>query len=197
MEIYFVSSNADKRREVAALLSSPRIAVHTVDVKLEEIQSVDMAKIAEDKAVKGFKQVWRPVLVEQTGLLLRGFGDLPGGFTQIFWDTLGSEQFVRFFSALASGEAVAKSVFAFCDGRRIRVFQGTTRGRIAPAPRGENNFGWDSIFIPDGRGCTYAEMTQEEKCDLSMRSLALKEVREYLEGWEHGADHGEAETVDP
>lgn len=184
MKVLFLSSNKEKREEVLRILTSPLITVEPVNEKIAEMQDKDMVKIAEDKAIRGFKKVWRPVLVEQTGVLLKGFGDLPGGFTQIFWDSLEAEQFSRFFSAPDSGIAVARSVFAYCDGRQIKIFEEETPGRIVDTPRGDTSSGWDCVFQPDGYTQTFAEM-RGEKDRCSMRRLALKAVRQYLEAAGH------------
>lgn len=182
MEIFFISSNENKRREVCAFLNSENLTVRMINRKLAEIQSADMAAIAEDKALRGFEEVWRPVLVEQTGLLITGFGGLPGGFTQSFWDILGADLFCRSFAALAQSEVVAKSVFAYCDGQRIRIFEGETRGYLVNPPRGEFRQSWDCVFLPAGQTKTLAEMPEQEQNRFSMRKAALKALKRYLNG---------------
>ena len=52
---------------------------------------------------------------------------------------------------------------------------------IAVTPRGETNFGWDPIFIPDGYSKTWAEMTPDEKNETSMRKPALEKLAHFLE----------------
>jgi XTP/dITP diphosphohydrolase len=46
--------------------------------------------------------------------------------------------------------------------------------------RGDKGFGYDPIFIPDGCSKTYAEMTAEEKNDISMRKIALSKFKDFL-----------------
>ena len=53
-------------------------------------------------------------------------------------------------------------------------------GSLAASPRGENGFGWDVIFVPDGESRTFAEMTAEEKNSRSHRSRAFAELRRLL-----------------
>ncbi len=186
MDIFFISSNANKRKEVCELLGSGNITIHTVNLKIEEIQSVDMAKIAEDKALRGFKEVWRPVLVEQTGLLFKEFGSLPGGFTQIFWDTLKAEKFSRFFTLPDFEDAVAKSVFAYCDGQSIKVFKSETHGKIV-SPQGlDGDLSWDCVFVPDGHTQTLSEISTGASEQFSIRKAALESLKDYLEGESNG-----------
>lgn len=70
MDIYFLSSNKSKITEVQTILNLPNITIHPVTKKINEIQSDDMVEIAIDKSLKAFQQIGRPILVEQTGLLI-------------------------------------------------------------------------------------------------------------------------------
>jgi non-canonical purine NTP pyrophosphatase (RdgB/HAM1 family) len=56
---------------------------------------------------------------------------------------------------------------------------GRCKGKIV-APRGDNAFGWDPIFEPDGFSKTFAEMSSEEKNSVSHRNEALKLVKKFL-----------------
>ena len=71
MDIYFVSSNKFKLQEVQEILNSENIRILPVELKINEIQSDNMEEIVTDKALKAFREIGRPVLVEQTGLLIR------------------------------------------------------------------------------------------------------------------------------
>jgi XTP/dITP diphosphohydrolase len=62
----------------------------------------------------------------------------------------------------------------------VQLFEGVIEGTISREMRGTNGFGYDPIFIPNGQSKTYAEMTVEEKNAVSMRSIALSKLRQYL-----------------
>ena len=76
---------------------------------------------------------------------------------------------------LSQGEnfrARAVCVLAFTsDGEKVHCFEGEVLGEIV-APRGDNGFGWDSIFQPNGSQKTFGEMTFTEKQSFSMREKA-------------------------
>ena len=136
MNIYFLSSNPHKIKEVQTILNSDTITVLSVTQKISEIQSNDMSEIAIDKALKVFLRIGRPIIVEQTGLLLKDFEQLPGGLTQIFWDSLEADKFGRYFSATETAQVVAKTVIAYCDGKQIKTFDGEINGTgLEPATR--------------------------------------------------------------
>lgn len=180
MNIYFLSSNQYKISEVQEILNSQAITVLPVKEKINEIQSNDMSEIAIDKALKAFMLIGRPIIVEQTGLLLKDFGDLPGGLTQIFWDSLEADNFGRYFSATETAQVIAKTVIAYCDGRQIKTFDGEVAGQIVFPPRGNRDFQWDCVFQPVGYKQTFAEMGKE-KNSISMRKIAIEKLKEYLE----------------
>lgn len=180
MDIYFLSSNKYKINEVQTILNSPDINIHSISQKINEIQSNDMKEIALDKALKAFQQIGRPILVEQTGLLIKDFGNLPGGLTQIFWDSLEADKFSDIFSKIGSAEVTAKTVLAFCDGKHIHTFEGEVDGHIVCPPRGNKDFQWDCVFEPLGYNKTFAELG-DKKNEISMRKIALEKLRTYLE----------------
>lgn len=62
---------------------------------------------------------------------------------------------------------------------------GTLEGAIAEAPRGENGFGYDPIFLVPALGQTTAEMTPEQKNQISHRGRAARLAREVLREWPH------------
>lgn len=179
MKIYFLSSNEHKITEVRKILSSDKIEVLAFSNKINEIQSEDMHAIARDKVIKAYKIIARPVFVEQTGLLIKKFGNLPGGLTQIFWDSLQADKFSEFFAKDEGTDTIAKTVLAYCDGRKVYTFEGEIKGDIINPPRGNREFQWDCVFQPDGYDKTFAEL-DKKKNQISMRKIALERLKEFL-----------------
>ncbi len=62
----------------------------------------------------------------------------------------------------------------------VKTFFGYVEGRIGIKPRGENGFGYDPIFYPEGYDRTFAEMSDNEKNAISHRGRALRELQKYL-----------------
>ncbi len=58
--------------------------------------------------------------------------------------------------------------------------KGVAEGTILEAPRGEGAFGYVTIFLPEGKELTFAEMTPEEKNSLSHRGRATCKLIELL-----------------
>jgi XTP/dITP diphosphohydrolase len=64
-----------------------------------------------------------------------------------------------------------------------RLFEGTTDGLVANAPRGERGFGYDPLFVPAGSadGRTMAELSDAEKDAISHRGRAARALAGWLE----------------
>ena len=71
-------------------------------------------------------------------------------------------------------------------GREPLVVEGRAEGEILFERRGENGFGYDPVFRPDGFDCSMAELTMEEKNAISHRGKALAQFRQK---WEKYYDH--------
>ena len=180
MNVYFASSNRNKRKEVKKILSSKKINVLTYNLKdpIKELQSNDLEEIVIDKVLKAFDKIRRPVIVEHTALYLKEMKGFPGGLTQIFWDTLEAKVFCKYCCNM---HVTAMTIVAFCDGKIIKLFNGKIKGRIADVPSKNRTFEWDCVFIPNGQKKTFAEMSKKKKNSISMRKKALKQLKEYLE----------------
>lgn len=70
IEIRFVSNNRSKLEEAKEILAPKGIVVEPSIIKIEELQTTDTKRLVQDKLLKAFKQVGRPLFVEHTGLYL-------------------------------------------------------------------------------------------------------------------------------
>ncbi len=180
MQIYFVTNNPFKMQEAEDILATSTIQVKRLSLKINEIQSENAEEIVRDKVLKAFSSIKRSVFVEHTGLYLEDFGNLPGGLTQIVWDSLKADKFCDYFGNRKNTKVTAKTVLGFCNGREIFLFEGSIDGNISNEPQGDRSFQWDCVFIPNGYDKTFAELGKV-KNDISMRKIALEKLREHLE----------------
>lgn len=67
------------------------------------------------------------------------------------------------------------------NGEVIETFEGEVKGTILDAPRGENGFGYDPVFQPDGFEKSFAELSRYEKNRISHRANAYAKVQEFVE----------------
>ena len=65
---------------------------------------------------------------------------------------------------------------------QTQLFDGTCEGKILFAPRGQNGFGYDPLFVPDGFTQSFAELGEDVKNKLSHRAKALAKLKEFFNG---------------
>jgi XTP/dITP diphosphohydrolase len=179
-DVRFVSSNKYKIKEAEEILGNAGIRVIAAPLKIEELQIADTTQLIRDKVLKAFRKIGRPLFVEHTGLHLEHLGGLPGGLTQVFWDTIQADRFAELFGSLGTASrALARTTVSYCDGRTLHHFDGEIAGTITASPRGPRDFQWDCVFQPDGCHQTFAEMGLA-KNDISMRKIALSKLAIHL-----------------
>ena len=115
-------------------------------------------------------------------------GGAPGVYSARFAgeegnDEKNNEKLLHLLEGLPAQERAAKFVsvitMAFPDGE-VLVARGECHGRIIQEPTGENGFGYDPLFVPDGYQKTFAQLSPEEKNEISHRAVALKELERLL-----------------
>jgi XTP/dITP diphosphohydrolase len=75
-------------------------------------------------------------------------------------------------------------VLALADPQGIvQIEEGACEGRIGLAPRGAQGFGYDPLFEPAGYTCTMAELSAEQKNQISHRALAAQKMSRFLQGY--------------
>ena len=175
--ITFITGNPAKAATLRQYLDFP--VLHQ-QIDLIEIQSLDLPTIIEYQAKEAYRQVLSPVLVEDTSLRFLALGKLPGPLIKWFLAELGTAGLCHLLDNSAERSALAEVQFGLYDGESLQTFAGTQVGSIAPMPRGNHGFGWDPIFIPADYQKTWAEMTDEEVQETSIRRRALKNLEAYL-----------------
>lgn len=180
MDIRFVSSNEYKVEEAAAILTKMGVRLRPTIYKIAELQTIDSVELLRDKALRAFRVISRPLVVEHTGLYLSSMNGFPGGLTEVFWRTVGPERFCQLFGGRPDSAIRARTYIGYIDGFKIHIFDGEIEGRIPLEPRGKSAFAWNQVFIPDGYDETFAEMGQAKKNEISMRRIALAKLVEHL-----------------
>ncbi|MFA5188965.1 MAG: RdgB/HAM1 family non-canonical purine NTP pyrophosphatase [Patescibacteria group bacterium] len=175
--IYFITGNKNKFAEVKAILPE----VEQLDIDLPEIQEIDTKEIVKEKLLEALKHKKGEFIVEDTSLYLDCLNGLPGPLIKWFLQTIGNEGLANLADKLGDDNAVAKTIIGYAKSQEdIYFFEGVINGKII-SPRGETNFGWDPIFLPDGYDKTFAEMSREEKNKISMRRNAFNKLSEFLQ----------------
>lgn len=176
-EILLITGNKNKAEEVRAITG---LNVQAKKLEILEIQALEVEEVAKAKALSAFQITGCPVIVDDTGMSIDALNGLPGALVSWFLDTLRPEGILKLMTGEENRKASVSTCIAYADQSGVFTFTGTIQGKIPESLRGENGFGYDPIFIPDGYDKTYAEMTGEEKNEISMRKIALLKFKEFM-----------------
>lgn len=133
-----------------------------------------------------------PALADDSGLEVTALGKAPGVYSARYAgedadDRRNLKKLLREMRGLQDGEREARFVccmaFVLPDGHQ-KTFTGYVRGRIGKREKGDNGFGYDPVFYPEGHARTFAEMDASEKDSMSHRGRALKKLFHYLSSLE-------------
>lgn len=177
MKIVFATSNVSKFNEAKSIL---KIRISRKDIELDEIQSVSTEQVARHKALQAYRKLKVPVIVEDTGLYIKGLNGFPGALIKWVAAGIGYEKICRLVDLCEDRNAYAETCTVFYDGKVMKTFVGRIDGRIAVHPMGRRNFGWDYIFVPTGSAKTFAQISAREKNKISMRRISLEKLHRFL-----------------
>ena len=93
------------------------------------------------------------------------------------------EKLLKLLDGLSGEDRKAKFVSVITlvyPGGETLVARGECPGRIIEAPTGENGFGYDPIFVPDGYDKSFGQLSEEEKNEISHRAKALEVLERLL-----------------
>lgn len=182
MKPIFVTTNEHKRREVQEILG---FELERADLDLPEIQAIEPAEVAAEKARAAREALGRPglpVLVEDSGLMVDAWDGFPGALTKWLMQSVGNEGLLRMLAPGEDRSARAVCVVAVAEaGGTVLTFRGEVQGTLAQRPQGTGGFGYDPVFVPGWSSMTYAEMGEGKNTD-SHRARAFGAVREWLGG---------------
>lgn len=173
----FITGNQGKVRSVKRLIKFP---FDVLDVDLVEVQSVDLHEVVKQKAISAYQIIQKPVLVEDVSLVFDEWKSLPGTFIKWFEKELGNNGLIKIAHSLKSQNATATVLYGFYDGVELHFFEGVLKGKISRKEKGKRKFGWDPIFIPNGKKKTIAQMDDEELDEISPRKIALLKFEEFI-----------------
>ncbi len=183
-EVYFITSNPGKYREVKRIGEEKGIEIHWIEMEYYEPQGESLEYIAEKSAEIIKERLKKPFIIEDSGLFIEKLKGFPGVYSSYVFKTLGNEGILKLMKGVENRNAVFRSVVAYCDKDRIRLFSGEVRGVIAHEQRGRGGFGYDPIFEVNGR--TLAEMGKDKDRVSHRRKAMEKFLKWYMNRSESG-----------
>ena len=188
-KLVFATNNAHKLSEVKAILE-PEYSI----ISLAELNCYDdipeTAETLDGNALIKAKYIHEKYgldcFADDTGLEVEALGGEPGVYSARYAGdaNCAHENMCKVLEKLGDNpnrKACFRTVIALIHGDKTVYFDGRIDGTIAAQPRGENGFGYDPIFVPDGYMVSFAQLGQEEKNKISHRALAVKKLVDFLQ----------------
>jgi XTP/dITP diphosphohydrolase len=186
MKTYVLATaNPDKAQEIRAILDGLEI---TLVPRPDDVPDViEDGETLEDNALLKARALCdatgMAAIADDTGLFVDALNGAPGVYSARYAgeDATYADncaKMLRELEGVSSEQRTARfrtvAAVAYPDGSWF-VVDGEVEGRIAESPRGENGFGYDPIFMPEGgKGRSMAELTPDEKHALSHRGNAFR-----------------------
>ena len=188
MKLVFATNNANKLKEVQQMLSNTIEILSLNDINcFDEVAETETtiegnAKLKADYITKNFGY---NCFADDTGLEVASLDGKPGVYSARFaGEPRSSERNMDKLLSELKGENNRKAQFrtAICLNLNDKqfVFEGICKGTILKEKKGEKGFGYDPIFSPDGFSQSFAEMSAEEKNNISHRGLAVQKLVAFL-----------------
>lgn len=192
--IIAASRNKHKIEEIEAI--TKKFGMEIISRDEAGIPKVEIEEDGETFEENSYKKAYeimkmsdgKVTIADDSGLMVDYLGGAPGVYSARFAGEDGNDEknntkLLKLLEGLPRSERTAKFVsvitMVYPDGDYI-VARGECTGTILEAPIGENGFGYDPLFLPDGYDKSFAQLSSEEKNSISHRAKALVELERLL-----------------
>lgn len=188
-QIIFATNNKHKLEEAFNILSSSVQIVSLKEIGFSgDIPETGNTLIdnALQKARYIFDRYGMNCMADDTGLEVEALDGRPGVYSARYAGPECSsekniEKLLLELKECSNRKACFKTVVALIFERKEYLFEGVIEGEIIDQKSGNQGFGYDPVFKPNGSLKTFAEMTSERKNSISHRALALKKMAIFLQ----------------
>lgn len=188
MKLIFATNNENKLREIRNILGDSFTLLSLNDLNMNE-DIPENEPTLEGNAMSKARYIHNitkmHVFSDDTGLEIECLGGLPGVNSARFAgeskdSAANIEKALRLMKGSENRNARFRTVIALIMNNKEYLFEGIVNGRIIQEKRGEKGFGYDPVFIPEGKDITFAEMDLEEKNMISHRAKAFEKLTGFL-----------------
>lgn len=188
MELIFATNNEHKVTEIRAVLP-PHFRIQTlkeagIDIDIPEPHDT-LQDNAREKAITIHNLTSTNCFSEDTGLEVFSLNGEPGvksaryaGEEKSFKKNI--EKLLQNLAGKKNRAAQFRTVACLILNGNEYFFEGISRGQITETPLGNEGFGYDPVFVPDGAKKTFAQMSLEEKNGFSHRRKAMDGLVSFL-----------------
>ena len=188
INLIFATSNQNKVLEIQKILPKKFEIKSLKDLNYFEDVPENKNTI-EGNAIFKAKYIYEKfninVFADDTGLEVEALNGEPGVHSARYAGTTRNSEknikkLLKNLKNVKNRNARFKTVIALLIDNKLHTFSGIVEGYILDSPMGNNGFGYDPIFCPNGFDKSFAELTLKEKNLISHRSLAMKKLIHFI-----------------
>lgn len=189
MELLFATGNKDKLKEVKEMLSNDSIKM-PIDIGISNFDVVEDGNTLEENSYKKASALYqltgRAVFADDTGLFVKALDNRPGVHSHRYASANATyednrKKLLDELSNKDDRNAYFETVISYINLKgEVFRFTGRLDGYISEIEKGSGEFGYDKIFIPENSQKSLAEMTIEEKNQISHRARAMAKFKKFL-----------------
>lgn len=188
MRFIFASNNVHKLTEIRKCLPSGYEVQSLQNIGFDSPLPETGETLRQNALMKAryvYNRTTNSCFADDSGLEIEALNGKPGVYSARFagpdcTDTANVKKVLEEMKGITNRLAVFHTVIAVIVSDVVLFFEGKVNGFITHAPLGNNGFGYDPIFIPEGHQKTFAQMTSSEKNEISHRSIACRELSRFL-----------------
>lgn len=188
-QLVFATNNIHKIEEVQSKIKGHFQIISLKDINcLEDIEETGL-KLEENASIKSryvFENYKHNCFADDTGLEIPALNNEPGVFSARYSGERDTQKNMELVLAKLEGvkdrSARFRTVISLIIDGQENFFEGIVNGTIRTQISGTAGFGYDPIFEPEGYSITFAEMSTEQKNEISHRGKAMEQLLVYLKG---------------
>lgn len=186
-QVIFATGNDLKFSYARSRLTRYGLRLEQAHLEIPELQSTDVCAVAEYSARHAGQMLNTALIKTDVSFEINALKGFPGPFIRYINEWLKPEQILRMLEGMTDRRArFSDAVALYEPDRGCTCFVSVTEGCMAGQPEGENGWGIDRIFIPDGHTKTIAAMSNEEKFGMWDHSH-WEQLGRYLKGTDVGS----------
>ncbi len=187
-QIVFATNNKHKLDEVRAIVGMYFDVLSLSDIGCHE-DIPETGDTFEENAIMKARYIKEKYgydcFADDSGLEVTALNNAPGVFSARYAGEPSNslrniEKLMQNMQGIADRSARFRTCIALLYAGEEYIFEGCIEGSIIDTLRGENGFGYDPLFMPQGYDITFAEMSSDEKNKISHRAIATKRLVEFL-----------------
>ncbi|MBC8985708.1 RdgB/HAM1 family non-canonical purine NTP pyrophosphatase [Pedobacter sp. N36a] len=186
-ELVFATNNKHKTEEVGNLLRGQYKVLNLSDIGCHVDIPETGSTFAENATLKSqyvLENYHLDCFADDSGLEIAALNQEPGIYSARYSgvkdDAANLNLVLQKMEGQRNRKARFKTVVSLFKNQQNYLFEGIINGHIAEKPMGTQGFGYDPIFVPEGYDLSFAQMSMEQKNEISHRAIAMRKLIAFL-----------------